>query len=113
MTYKIPDEISFEAAAGILMAYLTSDFALHRRAQIKEGERVLVNAAAGGVGLAAVQLAKLSNAEVIAAVGSKEKAEFIKKYNPDLVINYFFKRDGLIYWINFFLQIQFKQCLHS
>ena len=88
LTYKIPDEISFEAAAGILMAYLTSDFALHRRAQIKEGERVLVNAAAGGVGLAAVQLAKLSNAEVIAAVGSKEKAEFIKKYNPDLVINY-------------------------
>ena len=78
LTYKIPDEISFEAAAGILMAYLTSDFALHRRAQIKEGERVLVNAAAGGVGLAAVQLAKLSNAEVIAAVGSKEKAEFIK-----------------------------------
>ena len=70
------------------MAYLTSDFALHRRAQIKEGERVLVNAAAGGVGLAAVQLAKLSNAEVIAAVCSKEKAEFIKKYNPDLVINY-------------------------
>ena len=38
--------------------------------------------------MAAVQLAKLSNAEVIAAVGSKEKAEFIKKYNPDLVINY-------------------------
>ena len=88
LTYKIPDEIGFEAAAGILMAYLTSDFALHRRAQIKEGERVLVNAAAGGVGLAAVQLAKLSNAEVIAAVGSSEKAEFIKKYNPDLIINY-------------------------
>ena len=67
---------------------LTSDFALHRRAEIKEGQRILVNAAAGGVGLAAVELAKLSNAEVIAAVGSKEKAEFIKKYNPDLIINY-------------------------
>ena len=88
LTYKIPDEISYEAAASILMAYLTSDFALHRRAQVKEGERVLVNAAAGGVGLAAIQLAKLSNAKVIAAVGSDEKAEFIKKYNPDLIINY-------------------------
>ena len=50
LTYKIPDEISFEAAAGILMAYLTSDFALHRRGEIKAGQRVLVNAAAGGVG---------------------------------------------------------------
>ena len=88
LTYKIPDEISFETAAGILMAYLTSDFALHRRGEIKAGQRVLVNAAAGGVGLAAVQLAKIANAEVIAAVGSDEKAEFIKKYEPDLIINY-------------------------
>ncbi len=88
LTYKIPDEINFEAAAGILMAYLTSDFALHRRAGIKEGQRVLVNAAAGGVGLAAVQLAKIANAEVIAAVGSDEKVEFLKKYQPDLIINY-------------------------
>ena len=88
LTYKIPDEISFESAAGILMAYLTSDFALHRRAGIKEGQRVLVNAAAGGVGLAAIQLAKIANTEVIAAVGSDEKAEFLKKYEPDLIINY-------------------------
>jgi len=88
LTYKIPDEINFEAAAGILMAYLTSDFALHRRAGIQEGQRVLVNAAAGGVGLAAVQLAKIANAEVIAAVGSDEKVEFLKKYQPDLIINY-------------------------
>ncbi|MEC7925916.1 MAG: NADPH:quinone oxidoreductase family protein [Actinomycetota bacterium] len=88
LTYKIPDEINFEAAAGILMAYLTSDFALYRRAGIQEGQRVLVNAAAGGVGLAAVQLAKIANAEVIAAVGSDEKVEFLKKYQPDLIINY-------------------------
>ena len=60
LTYKIPDEISFEAAAGILMAYLTSDFALHRRGEIKEGQRILVNAAAGGVGLAAVSYTHLT-----------------------------------------------------
>ena len=88
LTYKIPENISFDVAAAILMSYLTSDFALHRRAGIKEGDFVLVNAAAGGVGLAAVQLAQLAGARVIAAVGSEEKKELVQKYNPELVINY-------------------------
>ena len=85
---KIPKEMDLQVAAGLAMTYGTSLYALKQRANLQAGETLLVLGAAGGVGLAAVQLAKLSNAEVIAAVGSKEKAEFIKKYNPDLVINY-------------------------
>ncbi len=88
LTYKLPDNISFEIGAAILMSYLTSDFALHRRAQLKPNEVVLVNAAAGGVGLSAVQLAKICGAKVIAAVGSEEKKELVKQFGPELVINY-------------------------
>ena len=88
LAYKLPDNISFEVGAAILMSYLTSDFALHRRAQLKPNELVLVNAAAGGVGLSAVQLAKIFGARVIAAVGSEEKKQLVKQFGPELVINY-------------------------
>ena len=88
LTYKLPENISFEVGAAILMSYLTSDFALHRRAQIKQNELVLINAAAGGVGLSAVQLAKISGARVIAAVGSESKKKLVQQFGPDLVINY-------------------------
>tara|TARA_B100000700_G_scaffold729_1_gene1018 strand:- start:61 stop:1056 length:996 start_codon:yes stop_codon:yes gene_type:complete len=88
LTYKLPENISFEAGAAILMSYLTSDFALHRRAQIKPNELIMINAAAGGVGLSAVQLAKIAGARVIAAVGSEEKKELVKQFGPELVINY-------------------------
>ena len=88
LAYKLPDNISYEVGAAILMSYLTSDFALHRRAQIQKDEIILINAAAGGVGLSAVQLAKIEGAKVIAAVGSDEKIETIRKYNPDLIVNY-------------------------
>ena len=59
LTYKLPSDISYEVGAAILMSYLTSDFALHRRAELKNNELVLINAAAGGVGIAALQLAKI------------------------------------------------------
>ena len=88
LTYKLPDNISFEVGAAILMSYLTSDFALHRRAQLKPNELILINAAAGGVGLSAVQLAKICGAKVIAAVGSEEKKELVQQFGPELVINY-------------------------
>ena len=88
LCYKIPDDITFEVSSAMLMSYLTSDFAIHRRGGIKEGDLILINAAAGGVGLAAVQLAKLAGARVIAAVGSDEKRELVQKYDPELVINY-------------------------
>ena len=70
------------------MAYLTSDFALVRRANLQKNETALINAAAGGVGLSAVQIAKNMGARVIAAVGSEEKKLLVSKYNPDLVVNY-------------------------
>ena len=88
LAYKLPNDISYEVGAAILMSYLTSDFALHRRAKLKSNELVLINAAAGGVGISAVQLAKIYGAKVIAAVGSNEKKEIVEKYNPDLVVNY-------------------------
>ena len=88
LTYKLPSDISYEVGAAILMSYLTSDFALHRRAELKNNELILINAAAGGVGIAALQLAKISGARVIAAVGSEQKKKFVEKYNPELVINY-------------------------
>ena len=88
LTYKLPSDISYEVGAAILMSYLTSDFALHRRAELKNNELVLINAAAGGVGIAALQLAKISGAKVIAAVGSEQKKKLVEKYNPELVINY-------------------------
>ena len=88
LAYKLPEGISYAVGAAILMSYLTSDFALHRRAQLKKDEVVLINAAAGGVGISAVQLAKIEGAKVIAAVGSDEKKKFIQQFEPDLVINY-------------------------
>ena len=88
LTYKLPNDISYEVGAAILMSYLTSDFALHRRAELKNNELVLINAAAGGVGIAALQLAKISGARVIAAVGSEQKRKVVEKYNPELIINY-------------------------
>lgn len=71
---RIPDELSDEAAAGLSIAYQTAWFALHRRAGIREGEWLLVHAAAGGVGAAAVQLGVAAGARVIGVVGSEAKA---------------------------------------
>ncbi|WP_308291591.1 NADPH:quinone oxidoreductase family protein [Microbacterium sp. G2-8] len=62
-------------AAGLTIAYQTAWFALHRRARLQRGETLLVHAAAGGVGLAAVQLGVAAGARVIGVVGSPEKAE--------------------------------------
>ena len=60
------------------MTFLTAEYALQRLAQMKHGDRVLIHAAAGGVGLAAVQLALRGGAEVFATAGSPEKHEFLR-----------------------------------
>ena len=72
--HAIPDAMSFTEAAAMGLSYMTAYFALVERAQLKPGETVLVTGAAGGVGLAAVQIAKALGATVIAAVDSPEKA---------------------------------------
>ena len=73
--FPLPDTLSFVAAAGLPMNYLTVHFGLTRRGQLRDGETVLVHGAAGGVGTAAVQLARALGARVIAVVSTDTKAE--------------------------------------
>jgi NADPH2:quinone reductase len=79
----IPDAMSFEEAAALLMTYGTSYHALKDRAQIKPGESLLVLGAAGGVGSAAVELGKAMGARVIAAASSPEKVEAARQWGAD------------------------------
>lgn len=86
---KIPDHLDFAAAASVGSAYLTAYVSLVRRAEIQPGEWLLVHGAAGGVGLAAVDLGKHLGAKVIAAASRDDKLKVIEdKYAPDAVINY-------------------------
>jgi NADPH2:quinone reductase len=83
-----PARLSFGEAAAYGAAYLTAYVALVRRARVEPGEWVLVHGAAGGVGLAAVDLAKALGARVIAASASDAKlAEIQRLYAPDAVVN--------------------------
>jgi NADPH2:quinone reductase len=83
-----PDRLSFAEAAAYPAAYLTAYVALVRRAQVQPGEWVLVHGAAGGVGLAAVDLAKALGARVIAASASDDKLAVIARdYAPDAAVN--------------------------
>jgi NADPH2:quinone reductase len=75
-------------AAAFIMTYATSHHALVDRAQLKAGETVLVLGAAGGVGTAAIQIAKAVGARVIAAASSDEKCELCRKEGADATINY-------------------------
>jgi NADPH:quinone reductase len=84
----IPDEISFATAASFTLVYGTSYHALKDRAQLKPGETLLVLGAAGGVGLATVELGKLMGAHVIAAASSDEKLEVCRQYGAHETINY-------------------------
>lgn len=85
---KIPDAMPFEEAACFILTYGTSYHALKNRADIKPGETILILGAAGGVGVAAIELAKASGARVIAAVSSKEKACFCRDVGADETIIY-------------------------
>jgi NADPH2:quinone reductase len=85
--YPAPESLDDAEASALHIAYQTGWFALHRRAQLREGETVLVHAAAGGVGSAAVQLAKAAGATVIGVVGGQPKAEIARDLGADLVID--------------------------
>lgn len=87
-TFRIPDDMSFPEAAAMPIVYQTSYLALTRRGQLREGEWLLVLAAAGGVGSSAVQLGKALGANVIAAVGGEEKFDFCRRLGADHVIDY-------------------------
>jgi NADPH2:quinone reductase len=84
----IPDGMPFEEAAAFFINYQTGWFGLHRRAKLESGEVVLVHAGAGGVGSAAIQLAKAAGATVIATAGSPEKVELCQQLGADLAVDY-------------------------
>lgn len=84
----LPPGFPFVDAAAFIMIYATSHHALVDRAQLKAGETVLVLGAAGGVGTAAIQIAKAMGARVIAAASSDEKCELCRSIGADATINY-------------------------
>ena len=86
--FKIPASMSFEIAAGFPITYGTTIHALQDRGRLKPGEVLLVNGAAGGVGLNAVELGVAMGATVIGTVGSDDKAAIVKQYGAKHVINY-------------------------
>ena len=88
LVFPLPKNLPLDVAGGMFMVYSTSLLALKQRAGIKAGDEVLVLGAAGGVGLAAVDLAKAYGARVVAAVSTEEKAALCRKYGADDVVIY-------------------------
>lgn len=87
-TSKLPEEVSFEIGSVVPATYGTSYHALVDRASLQEGETLLVLGAAGGVGLAAVQIGRVLGARVVAAVSSDDKAKLVTDSGADDVIRY-------------------------
>ena len=85
---KIPAGLEPERAAGLIVTYGTSYYALKDRARLQRGETLAVLGASGGVGLAAVELGKLMGARVIACASSDEKLDFAKKHGAHHGLNY-------------------------
>ena len=87
-TAHLPGSADFIVGSTILHGYITAWYALVNRARLQAGETVLVTGAAGGVGLACVELAHLLGARVIAAVGSAAKVSVVREYGADEAIDY-------------------------
>jgi NADPH2:quinone reductase len=81
--FPLPDDLSFEQGAAIPLNYLTAQFALKERGQVREGETVLVHGAAGGVGTATLQVANGYGARTIAVVSTEAKAQVAKRAGAD------------------------------
>lgn len=86
--FPIPAEIDFVTAATLLLTYGTMDHALRDRGETTTGETVLVMGAAGGIGIASIEIAKALGARVIAAASSDEKLAVCVEHGADAVINY-------------------------
>ena len=86
--FPIPDEMTSEAAAAMHVAYQSAHFGLHRRANLKEGETVLVHAGAGGIGSAAIQLARAAGARVFSTAGGPEKVKVCEKLGAEVAVDY-------------------------
>ncbi len=83
-----PKSVSFIEAAAAPLVLITAWEALYERGRLEPGEKVLIHAGAGGVGHAAIQLAKLKGADVCTTVSSQEKVDFVKNLGADYAINY-------------------------
>jgi len=88
MVMPMPPGLDFDTAAAVTLTYGTSHHAVVDRAQLKAGETMLVLGAAGGVGLAAIEIGKALGARVIAAASTDEKLEICKQHGADATINY-------------------------
>jgi NADPH2:quinone reductase len=86
-TFPAPPELDDAQASSLYIGYQTGWFGLHRRAGLQPGETLLVHAAAGGVGSAAIQLGKAAGARVIGVVGGPEKADVARELGADVVID--------------------------
>ncbi len=87
MVFLSPANLSLAEAVTLPTTFLTAYYGLHRLANMKAGDRVLIHAAAGGVGLAAVQLALRAGAEIFGTAGSPEKREFLKSLGVHHILN--------------------------
>ena len=87
-SFGMGETMSYEQAAGFAITYGTSYYALKQQAKIQPGETLLVLGAAGGVGIATIQIAKAMGATVIAAASTEEKLDFACEAGADLRINY-------------------------
>lgn len=87
-TVILPPNVEFTVGSAILQAYLTAWYALIARARLKAGETVLVTGAAGGIGLACVELARLLGGRVIAVVGTATKSDIVRRYGAEGVIDH-------------------------
>lgn len=83
----VPDSFDLHDAAGIPVVFLTCWYALVKLGRLEKGERVLIHAATGGVGLAAIQITRHFGAEVLATAGSEEKREYLRKLGIEKVYN--------------------------
>src|SRR6266511_6196988 len=88
VTWLVPDGLEIVEAACVPIAFCTADDCLFEFGHLQSGETVLVQAGAGGVGLATIQLAKRAGATVLATASSEEKLERLKEDAPDNGINY-------------------------
>jgi NADPH2:quinone reductase len=84
----LPEGMSYEAGASFILTYGTTDHALRDRAQLKEGETLLVLGAAGGVGVAAIEIGKALGARVIACASSDDKLAVCRQHGADDTVNY-------------------------
>ena len=86
--HAVPDDMPAAKAASMLITYQTGWVGLHRRAQLRAGETLLVHAGAGGVGSAAIQLGKAAGARVIATAGGADKVKVCEQLGADVAIDY-------------------------